>query len=152
MHSREINPPDEILRRLLYIGYIAAWTTAAVLLLLGLVQGRMAFLGSALLLGLFCLLLKNFGERRLQFKRLARSFPFGDPADELPEEVRIEAEALFQILAHEGLDWQQRHDVRGKLTRLVEESPWLLDLYRAEFEAYAPTLRARAVPPSSPPA
>ena len=88
----------------------------------------------------FCLAMKRGGERYLDFRRLARSFPFGDPADRLPHTLRKEAEVLLQKLAADEIAWQDRHESRQRLRTLIEKNPRLLTVFRSEIAVHCPIL------------
>jgi hypothetical protein len=138
--ERELNSPGEMLRRIAFIIYIGCWTATLVHGALALLQ----FHTQAVLLTLpavaFCLAMKRGGERYLDFHRLARSFPLGDPADRLPHSLRKEAEELLQRLAADKIAWQDRHESRQRLRTLIEKDPRLLSIFRTEIAARCPTL------------
>jgi len=138
MH-RQLNEPAEIRRRLLFVFYLGCWIAAILLAVIGIARGHLFYLTCALVLGGICLLFKNQGERFLQFKRLARSFPYGDTEDDLPDTLRTEVENIFRAF-HENQDWQQRLELRRKLTILVQEKPELMQIYPEEISAINPKL------------
>jgi len=138
--ERELNSLGEMLRRITFIIYLGCWTATLVfggLALLHLHPQRLLLTMPAIV---FCLAMKRGGERHLDFRRLARSFPLGDPADRLPHTLRKEVEELLQKLAADGIAWQDRHESRQRLRTLIEKDPRLLSIFRAEIAARCPTL------------
>jgi len=87
-----------------------------------------------------CLKLKRFGEQHLNFRRLARSFPAGDPADRLSAPVRNEVEDLLHRLAVEDIAWQDRHEIRQRLKTLTEKDSRILSIYKTEIAAVCPAM------------
>ena len=82
--GREINPPDEIIRRIIFIIYLAGWLSAVTLSVMGIAQNRLSLVALGLLIGVLNIFLRRFGKRSLEFDRLIRSFPFGSKEDEIP--------------------------------------------------------------------
>jgi hypothetical protein len=105
--AREINPPDEILRRVIFVVYLLCWTGMAITATIGLLQHRFGLLSAAVLLLGASLFLKVYGERHFEFHRLAKSFPTGNRIDEIPWELRKEVESLFKRFSSSA-DWQER--------------------------------------------
>jgi hypothetical protein len=144
--ERELNSPGEMLRRIAFIIYIGCWTAAlvnGVLALLHLHPQRLLLTIPAIAI---CLAMKRGGERHLDFHRLARSFPLGEPADRLPHPLRKDVEELLQRLAVDGIDWQERHENRQQLRALLEKDPRLFSIFRSEIAARCPTLLQGAPP------
>jgi len=138
--ERELNSPGEMLRRFAYIIYIGCWTVTLVfggLALLHFHPQRLLLTMPAIAI---CLAMKRGGERHLDFRRLARSFPLGDPADRLPNSIKKEVEDLLRKLAADGIAWQDRHESRQRLRTLIEKDPRLLSIFRTEIAARCPTL------------
>ena len=138
--ERELNSPGEMLRRFAFIIYIGCWTATLVfggLALLNFHPQRLLLTMPAVAI---CLAMKHSGERHLDFHRLARSFPFGDPADRLPQGLRKETEQLLQKLAADGIAWQDRHESRQRLRTLIEKDPRLLSVFRSEIAVHCPIL------------
>ncbi|MBU4260255.1 MAG: hypothetical protein KKC76_00050 [Proteobacteria bacterium] len=138
MQHRQLNEPAEIRRRLFFILYLACWIAAILLFVIGIARGHLFYIAYALVLGGGCLMFKKMGEHSLQFKRLARSFPYGD-AHDLPAPLRTQVENIFRAF-HENQDWQQRLELRRKLTSLVKEKPELMEIYPKEISAINPKL------------
>jgi len=138
--ERELNSPREMLRRIAFIIYLGCWTATLVFGGLALLQfhpQRLLLFMPALA---FCLVMKRGGERYLDFRRLAKSFPLGDPADRLPHTLKKEVEELLRKLAANGIAWQDRHECRQRLRKLIEKDPRLLSIFRTEIAARCPTL------------
>ena len=138
--ERELNSPSEMLRRIAFIIYICCWIATLVfggLALLHLHPQRLLLTVPAIAI---CLAMKRCGERYLDFRRLARSFPLGDPEDRLPHTLRKEVEELLQKLAADGVAWQVRHETRQRLRTLINKDPRLLSIFRTEIAARCPTL------------
>ncbi|MBE9520526.1 MAG: hypothetical protein IME97_05295 [Proteobacteria bacterium] len=126
--AREINPPDEILRRVIFVVYLLCWTGMVITATIGLLQHRLGLLIAAVLLLGASLFLKVYGERYFEFHRLAKSFPTGTGIDEIPQELRKEVESLFKRFSS-STDWQERQEIRLKLAALVEKEALLLEVY-----------------------
>ncbi len=137
MH-RELNQPVEIIRRLLFIAYLIGWVTTILLAAIGLVQGRFPLLALSAVLLSCCLIFKQHGERSLHFKRLARSFPFGDPEDELSTDLRQRLENLFAEFHATTNDWQKRQQLRHELAILLKENPEIAKIFPREIAAIHP--------------
>ena len=138
--ERELNSPGEMLRRIAFIIYLGCWTATLVfggLALLHFHPQRLILTMPAIAI---CLAMKRGGERNLDFRRLARSFPFGDPADRLPHTLKKEVEELLKNLAADGIAWQDRHESRQRLRTLIEKDPRLLSIFHTEIAARCPTL------------
>lgn len=140
--DRELNPPDEIFRRLLYILYLGLVTAALLLGVLALARTRYDYLFVAGLLGLAGFLLRRFGRRRLEFARLAASFPYDGQAGGLSGRQRREVERLLQESVRQGIGWVERQELRQRLTALLEEEPRLWQAYHREILDIFPALAA----------
>lgn len=140
--SRELNPPLEIFRRIVFILYLASYTGVFVLGVMGLAKSYPPYLAAAAILGLAVFLIKRFGDRCLDFKRLAGSFPYGNRHEDIPLEIRVEAEQLFTDFNATGSSWQKRQELRKRLAQLVAEQPQLFEAYGRKITAVDPTLTA----------
>lgn len=141
--KREINPPAEIVRRLLFVIYLFCWIFTILLGVRGLAQGRADYLAAAGISCLAGLVLKAFGYQSLEFGRLARSFPSGSPQDEIPAPLRKEVEELFREFSANERDWIKRQEMRRRLARLVELYPRLRDAYAGEIATVHASLPIR---------
>jgi hypothetical protein len=131
--ARELNPPEEIIRRLIFVIYISSWVGFIITGTVGLLQSRTGLLVTAILLLGASILLKSFGERHLEFRRLAKSFPDGSRKDEIPIEIRREVENLFRRFS-ETTDWQERQEIRLQLSNLVKKESLLLEVYEENID------------------
>ncbi|MFC1523739.1 hypothetical protein ACFL6N_03000 [Thermodesulfobacteriota bacterium] len=77
------------------------------------------------------------------FNRFLRSFPSGGAADLIAQDLREQAEAIFEQLAAGNMDWVQRQEARQKLLHLVDQEPLLLEVYRQEIITFFPALTNR---------
>ena len=132
--AREINPPDEILRRVIFVVYLLCWTGMVITATIGLLQHRLGLLSAAVLLLGASLFLKVYGERYFEFHRLAKSFPTGNRIDEIPQELRKEVESLFKRF-NSSADWQERQEIRLQLAALVKKEALLLEVYEDKISA-----------------
>jgi hypothetical protein len=132
--AREINSPDEILRRVFFIVYIFSWTGMVVTGTIGFLQHKTGLLSVAILLLGVSFALKYYGERYLDFKRLVKSFPTGNRIDEIPLELRKELENLFKRF-NCTTDWQERQEIRMQLAALVKKEALLLEVYGDKISA-----------------
>ncbi len=128
--AREINTPDEILRRLVFVVYLLCWTGMVITATIGLLQNRLGLLSAAVLLLGVSLFLKICGERYFEFHRLVKSFPTGSRRDEIPMELRKELEDL-----NNTSDWQERQEIRLLLAALVEKEALLVEVYEDKISA-----------------
>jgi hypothetical protein len=132
--AREINTPDEILRRVIFVVYLLCWTGIVITATIGLLQHRLGLLSAAVLLLGASLFLKICGERYFEFHRLVKSFPTGNRRDEIPMELRKELEDLFKRFNNTS-DWQERQEIRLLLAALVEKEALLLEVYKDKISA-----------------
>ena len=137
MH-RELNQPDEIIRRLFFVAYLLGWIATILLAVIGLAQGRFSLQALSVVLLSCCLVFKQYGQHSLQFKRLARSFPFGEPADELPTDLRQRLEKLFAEFHATKKDWQKRQELRHELAALLKKNPEISKIYPQEIASIHP--------------
>jgi len=141
--AREINSPDEIVRRLLYVVYLGLVVVALVAGVLGVAQHRLDYLGLMLLAGVTALVFRAYGRRRFDFVRLANSFPYGSRDEfDLPAELLAAVEELLAAGAGCGNDWIRRQELRGQLRTLLRDEPGLWRLYGREIETVFPALAA----------
>ena len=132
--AREMNTPDEILRRVIFVVYLLCWTGMLITATIGLLQHRLGLLSAAVLLLGVSLFLKVYGQRYFQFHRLAKSFPTGNRIDEIPMELRKEVEDSFKRF-NSTSDWQERQEIRLQLAALVEKEALLLEVYEDKISA-----------------
>ena len=136
MH-RELNTKEEMLKRIVYSIYVVSLFFCSVFGLRGLLAWRPGEILAAILLGGVAFTLKRFGMRHLEFKRLAQSFPLGSDADRLSKEERKKVECLLSEF-HTASDWVDRQDIRARLEELVEQKPFIWDVYGHEIRAVHP--------------
>jgi hypothetical protein len=132
--AREINSPDEIFRRIVFIVYICGWTGMIITVTIGLLQHKAGLLAVAFLLLGASLVLKFYGEQHLDFQRLVKSFPTGSRIDEIPMELRRQVEGLFERF-NATTDWQVRQEIRLQLATLVKKEALLLEVYEDKIGA-----------------
>lgn len=138
--QRQLNDPTEIRRRLTFVIYISCWVATIIFAVLGLTQGQFSHLVISALLAAAGLMIKQMFGEGFDFKRMARSFPFGTPEDALPDTLRQEVESLFQQFDAEEQNWQKRMELRKELATLVKKNPELLDVYPRKILAVNPKL------------
>lgn len=141
--NREINPPDEIIRRIIFIIYLAGWLSAITLSVMGIAQNRFWHVALGLLIGGFNIFLRRFGKRSLEFDRLVKSFPFGSKEDEIPAQLRAEIQNIFQEYQNVGANWTKRQELREKLTELVKQEPLILEAYGNQIYVVHPRLKEK---------
>ena len=142
MH-REINPPDEILRRLIYLVYLTLLVSTAVLGVLAFVQSRTDYLTLCLILCFASMQLRQYGNRHFDFKRLFKSFPYGEQGDSISPTLREEIEGIIMEFETEDLNWVQRQELRQRLTELIEKDLRIFELFREEITSIHPALAAK---------
>ena len=139
MQRHELNTPEEMLKRLLYVLYLGCLFFGFLFGLMGLFGGHGGALLTAALLAASAILLKYIGVRHLEFPRLAASFPMGAPEDTLSKEIRTKFVALISAF-HDNDSWAERQAIRRKLARLVKQHPPLLDAFGREIAEVHPNL------------
>jgi len=139
MH-REINPPEEIVRRLFFVLYLVLVVIFLITVLLGMVQHRFDYLRLAMLAGVTALFLHLYGKRRLDFGRLGATFPDGGNAGSSDHDLCREAESLLLQASRVDGDWQQRQEVRRQLLSLLDRHPELWQQFQREIGAVFPAL------------
>lgn len=137
--QREINPPDEIIRRLFFVLYLFMMVFLFVVGLLGLVQQRYDYLQLACLGGAAAFALRRYGKRHLDFDRLAESFPHGIEDGPDRQICRQVSEILAEASRRE-VDWQQRQQLRQKLIALMEENPETWPWFQRDVAEVFPAL------------
>ncbi|MFC1512858.1 hypothetical protein ACFL5J_00230 [Thermodesulfobacteriota bacterium] len=140
MH-REINPPEEIFRRLLFVLYLAVIVVFLVGVLLSLVQQRFDYLLFILPAGAAAVLLRVHGKKRFHFDRLAASFPHGIAEQDVPgSELCDEVAKLLAAASRIEKDWPQRQQLRNRLLTLLDQHPGLWQKFGKEITAVFPVL------------
>ncbi len=137
---REINPPDEIVKRLLFVLYLALVVVSLVMFLIGLVQRRFDYLRLSMLAGAAAFVMSRFGGRRLDFDRLAASFPHGEEMQRPDGELRLVVESLLAEATDAAGNWQMRQGVRKRLLAMLEKHPELWQEFSSEIDAVFPAL------------
>ena len=141
--ERELNPPEEMLRRIAYILYIGCWTVTLVFGGLAILNLHFPKILIAIVAAAVCMKMKRAGDQHLDFRRLAGSFPTVDPADILSAPLRNEVESLLHKLSADDIAWQDRHEIRQRLKTLIEKDPRILSIFRTEFSAVCPAMQHR---------
>lgn len=139
MH-REINTPDEIIRRLFFVFYLLVVVVFLIATLLGLLQRRYDYLLLAFAGGMVVIVIRRFGKRYLEFERLATSFPCGGEEDAPPPELCREVAQLLAEASSVAEDWQHRQVIRKRLILLLDQNPELWQWFRQEIAAVFPAL------------
>jgi len=141
--ERELNPPGEMLRRIVFILYLGCWTVTLVFGALAILHFHPQKIMLAIAAAAVCLAMKHAGEQHLDFRRLARSFPNSDPADVLADSLRNEVEELLHKLTADDIVWQDRHEIRQRLKILTEKDSRILSIFRTEFSVVCPAMLHR---------
>ena len=136
---RELNPPKEILHRVLFVVCITGGLAAGIFLLMALAGRQIGQILLALLAVGGSALLYRFGQRHFDFDRLAASFPAeGTEESDIPGEVRKELETLLRDIDNPATNWMTRHELRKRLAVVIRQEPRLLDLYGREISSAYP--------------
>ena len=145
--EREVNSPGEIFRRIIFVLYIFCWAGLIIIGTIGLLERQVNYLIIAAILFIAGIKMKHFGESRLQFSRLAKSFPAGSRIDEIPQELRDEIEGLFRQYEETESNWIKRQEIRVRLAAIVSEDSTLLEIYGDKIRAaHANLTRTNVVP------
>ncbi|MBN2527048.1 MAG: hypothetical protein JXR76_11695 [Deltaproteobacteria bacterium] len=137
--KREFNTPDEMLKRLIYVVYLACLFFGFGFAIMGILGGQ---LFAALLSVVFlpaAVALKIYGGRHLEFKRLAESFPLGSLGDSISKETRSRFETLVTAF-HTADDWTERQAIRLEMTEMVQVQPLLRHVFDREIAEIHPRL------------
>jgi hypothetical protein len=137
--KREFNSPDEMFKRLIYVLYVGCVFFGFLSGVMGILGGRVDALMVTGILVPLAVILKSEGVKRLEFRRLAESFPMGCAEDALDNRVR----QRFQLLigAFTATDnWMTRQEIRREMGHLTRKHPLLLSVFEQEIEKVHPTL------------
>ena len=126
-------------KRLVYIAYVGCCCGGFVFGIRGIMAERGGEVLMALILVSIAIFLKRIGDKRLEFARLARSFPMGTEEDLLSSRDRKEMQRLLRAF-HESSDWVVRTEIRQQLETLVRDEPLLLHAYRRDLQAVHPMI------------
>lgn len=139
--QREINPPEEIIKRLLFVLYLFVSIVFVIAGLLAAVQQRVDYLRIALLAGGIAISLHVTGKRYLDFERLSGSFPYGAEILDHDLELYQEVKKILADAASVDGDWQQRQKLRTRLVSLLEANPQLWQEFEREIYEVFPALQ-----------
>jgi len=139
MHH-EINPPDEILRRLIFVLYLVMVVIFLVAALLALVQQRYDYLQLSFLGVIVAVGLRHYGVKHLEFNRLAVSFPCGAEQDCSDSVLSREIKSLLAEASQVKDDWPKRQQLRQRLAYLLDKNPDLWLEFRGEIDEVFPAL------------
>ena len=132
--NSECNNLREMLNRLLFLLYIAAYVTYLIMCVVALarpdVKGIATAVGNLLLL----VALRWSGYRWFDFPRLCESFPSGCSLDLVPDAIRREVEQLIGEFQDSCSDWVRRADIRHRLVELEEENPEIIEAFEDELK------------------
>jgi hypothetical protein len=143
--SRELNPPREILRRLLFVVCMAGGLAAGIFLLMALASRQPDRIFMALLTVGASILSFFIGHRSFNFSGLTATFPVGGEEPDIDIDVRQELEALLQDIDDPDTNWMTRHELRKKLANFIQKEPRLLDLYGSEIRSAYPFSAGRSL-------
>lgn len=136
---RELNTREEMLKRLAYVAYVFCLFFGFILAVRGVAASREEEILAAVLLAIVACVLRSYGIKYLELRRLAESFPMGSRQDHLSEEQRRETECLLAAF-HNTEDWTERQEIRRRLETLVAHEPLLMEAYGSELIKVHPTL------------
>lgn len=137
--KREFNSPGEMYKRLVYVLYVGCVFFGFIFGVMGILGGRAdALLLTGILVPL-AVVLRSVGVERLEFRRLAESFPMGGANDTLDKEIRQRFEHLILAFT-ESDNWTTRQEIRGEMRCLTQKHPLLLSVFEQEIEKVHPTL------------
>lgn len=139
MARREINSPREMFRRFMYVMYLGGISSAFILGLQGLGMMDPVRLGVAVFLIVSSWIIRRTGLRQWQFRRLAKSFPFGCNEDELPDYVCREMELLFERFTEDVRNITERQKIRRRVDELIEKDSRILHVFREKIAVINPT-------------
>ena len=128
---RPCSSPQEMLRRLAFLLYIALYVTYLLGCLLALAHlelGQITAAGGAFVA---LVSVRWFGCRGLDFSRLCASFPCGSALDLIPPEV-------WQLLAEfhrPATEWMRRTEIRHRLIELEDRRPEITEAFLDELKA-----------------
>ncbi len=132
--NRQINSPKEMARRLAFLIYAGLVIVFSVEMVVSIAQPNLKNLSVAIIAFFALAAVRRFGYCRLDFKRLAESFPDGCARDLVPEAVRAEVESLVEEFLVPGTDWVRRTEIRHRLVELEETQPEIIDAYSSDLQ------------------
>ena len=144
MRYHELNSAREMLRRLMYVGYVLLFVLASMTLIGSVGSDKMGLLGVTVFCCVLGWLLREFGYRHCQFSRLRNSFPHGCAADLVPAHTRCQTERLLDEFGACRHDWPRRQAIRQQLRRMTGEFPLLKTIYIHELERVLPGIEREA--------
>ena len=142
MH-RELNPPDEIFRRVIFVMYLGGWLGSGTLLILGIVRSQLGYLAVGLLIAGANMYLRRYGKTHLEFDRLSKSFPLGTKEDEIPAQLRAELQNILHKYQDNNTNWVVRQELRDQLADLINREPLILEAYSSQIHAIHPRLKQK---------
>lgn len=131
--SRQCNSPVEIVRRLVFLVYIACYVAYLIFCVVALARLGWAEIGVASASLLALLGVRHLGYRWFEFRRLCESFPSGCAMDRIPEKYRTEVEDLVEEFHAPQTDWVRRTDIRHRLVELEGLEPEIIEAYASEL-------------------
>jgi len=137
--KREFNSPEEMFKRLIYVLYVGCVFFGFLSGVMGILGGRADALMVTGILVPLAVILKSEGVKRLEFRRLAESFPMGGAEDALDTGVRQRFQHLIRAFTASD-NWMTRQEIRQEMSYLVRTHPLLLSVFEQEIEKVHPTL------------
>ncbi len=137
--KREFNSPEEMFKRLMYVLYVGCVFFGFLSGVMGILGGRPDALMVTGILVPLAVILKSVGVKRLEFRRLAESFPMGGAEDALDTGVRQRFQHLIGAFTASD-NWITRQEIRREMGHLARKHPLLLSVYEQEIEKVHPTL------------
>lgn len=131
--GRQLNSLEEMLRRMMYLVYVASIMFFSVALVVSI--ARRGWRDMVVASGAFILMgsVRYVGYRWLDFERLFQSFPTGCMLDQIPEPVRVEVELLVREFHASRTDWIRRVEIRRRLIELEEAQPEIIEAYAEDL-------------------
>ena len=137
--KREFNTPDEMVKRLIYVVYLACLFFGFGFAIMGTFGGQPHGAMLAAILIPLAIAFKYYGVRRFDFNRLGESFPLGSPADTISGEQRRRLEAMVSTF-RDCASWSERQAIRLDIEEMVRIQPVLYSVFKQEIDEIHPAL------------
>lgn len=141
--DHNMTSPTQLAKRLFYLVYLILLIISMALITLAILLPQPLYFPLAGLAALSCLTIRSIGIKHCDFLRLSGCFPHSPPKAPLPDRVRQELEQAVALSQQKNLSWQQRLNLRKKVTTLLELRPEFFDLYEEQIRLIHPVLTGR---------
>ncbi|MBU1565487.1 MAG: hypothetical protein KJ630_07650 [Proteobacteria bacterium] len=141
--NREINQFDEIVKRSLFVIYLALMTSSVVMASISLLKSQTHYLIIAIFIGLCGTAINIVGRRHYDFERFFKAFSLGLIDDETMPDLHIQIESIISQSKEPDINWMERDTLRKQLESLLENRAQLFQSYKKEIQTLHPVLAGK---------